>query len=132
MKTLAASIVGIFAVGLALGSLVSGSNEAELAELESALDSAPLVDCGEGREALLEPVVVDGRTSFKVRCVSTEKEERVERVVVAPRPAPVVTEPAPAPVEASAESKAPSNNAPKRVAAAKPAPAGRTQRAPLG
>jgi len=62
MKQLAASIVGIFALGLVLGSFVSGSGskpelpELEIVELEAALQSTALVDCGEGREALLEPV----------------------------------------------------------------------------
>ena len=98
MKTLGAWIAGIFALGLALGSFVSGSGarpESAASELETALESAPPlhhVDCGEGREALLEPVDVDGTTSFKVRCVDTEQ-IRPTRVVShpAPRaPAPVV------------------------------------------
>ena len=104
MKTLAAWIVGIFALGLALGSFVSGSSEsteAELSELENALDTAPVVDCGPGREALLEPVVVDERTSFKVRCVPTEQEER--KVAASPRAVPIGTAPEPAPAPAPSE-----------------------------
>lgn len=90
MKQLAASIVVIFALGLALGSFVSGSgDEPELPELEGvALETAALVDCGEGREALLEPVRLDGRTSYKVRCVPAEsvRHTRVPAIV----PSPVV------------------------------------------
>ena len=85
MKQLAASIVVIFALGLALGSFVSGSgDEPELPELEGvALETAALVDCGEGREALLEPVRLDGRTSYKVRCVPAEsvRHARVPAIV---------------------------------------------------
>ncbi len=87
MKQLAASIVVIFALGLALGSFGSGSgsgNEPELPELEGvALETAALVDCGEGREALLEPVRLDGRTSYKVRCVPAEsvRHTRVPAIV---------------------------------------------------
>ncbi len=98
MKTLGAWIAGIFALGLALGSFVSSSGarpESAASELETALALAPplhQVDCGEGREALLEPFDVDGTTSFKVRCVDIEEKRRT-RVVShpAPRaPAPVV------------------------------------------
>jgi len=95
MKTLGAWIAGIFALGLALGSFVSSSGarpEPAASELETALESAPPlhhVDCGEGREALLEPFDVDGTTSFKVRCVDTEETRRT-RVVSHPAPAPVV------------------------------------------
>ena len=106
MKQLAASIVGIFALGLALGSFVSSSSsvpelperperpELEDVELEAALESAPLVDCGEGREALLEPVRLHAKTSYKVRCVPTES---VRRAI------PTVTTASP-----SAEARAPS------------------------
>ena len=72
MKTLGAWIAGIFALGLALGSFGSGSAtpaEPAASELETALESAPPlhhVDCGEGREPLLEPFDVDGTTSFKI------------------------------------------------------------------
>lgn len=81
MRTQNAWIVAVAALGLGLGSFMtssaawtntSGVPESTTASLEDALSQAPLVDCGEGREALLEPVVVDGRTSFKVRCVRTE------------------------------------------------------------
>ena len=98
MKTLGAWIAGIFALGLALGSFVSGSGarpEPAASELETALESAPplhQVDCGEGREPLLAPLDVDGTTSFKVRCVEIEDERRTD-VVSHPAPrahAPVV------------------------------------------
>jgi len=77
MKTLSAWILGIFALGLAIGSFVSGSGagpEPAEPDLETALDSASVlsqVDCGDGREGLLEPVEVDGAVSFKLRCVAT-------------------------------------------------------------
>jgi len=101
MRTLTAWIVGIFALGLGLGSFVSSSAavpEPE-PELTAALDTAPLVDCGDGREALLEPVVIDGKTSFKVRCVRTVEIDEPETPSVAAR-APAQT-PAPAPAERS-------------------------------
>ena len=94
MKTLGAWIAGIFALGLALGSFVSGSGARPEPAASALALTPPLhqVDCGEGREALLEPFDVDGTTSFKVRCVNTEV-KRPTRVVShpAPRaPAPVV------------------------------------------
>ena len=97
MKTLGAWIAGIFGLGLALGSFVPGSGarpEPAAFELETLASAPPLhqVDCGAGREALLEPFDVDGTTSFKVRCVDAEEKQRT-RVVShpAPRaPAPVV------------------------------------------
>jgi hypothetical protein len=49
------------------------------------------VDCGEGREALLEPVDVDGTTSFTVRCVETEPSRRAHVVSHAAASTPVVT-----------------------------------------
>ncbi len=103
MKTLGAWIAGIFALGLALGSLVSDSGAvAELvnSDLETAPESAlNRVDCGKGREALLEPVDVDGTMSFKVRCVTTE-ETRHSHVISHPvpqTPAPVVATAPPPP-----------------------------------
>lgn len=115
MKTLAAWIVGIFAIGLALGSFVSSSGarlESETTDFETALESAPLVECGEGREALLEPVVDDGKSTFKVRCVATTEEVVPRRAYESPRPAaPVAVASAPthsapvatAPVTATAD-----------------------------
>ena len=101
MKQLAASIVAIFALGLALGSFVSGSGsvpELEDVELDAGLESAALVDCGEGRDALLESVRSDGRTSYKVRCVPTESVRRasVPPPVVVPTVA-TTSPPAPTP-----------------------------------
>lgn len=96
MKTLSVGILGIFALGLALGSFVSGSGavpELDAPELETGSSTAALVndvECGVGREALLEPVDVNGTTSFKVRCIDTAPA----------KPAPVVA--APTPVVASA------------------------------
>lgn len=82
MKTLGAWIAGIFALGLALGSFVSGSGPGS----RSAASDPPLqqVDCGEGREALLEPVDVDGTTSFRVRCVATEPSPRAHAAASTP------------------------------------------------
>ena len=101
MKQLAASIVAIFALGLALGSFVSGSGsvpELEDVELDAGLESAALLDCGEGRDALLESVRSDGRTSYKVRCVPTESVRRasVPPPVVVPTVA-TTSPPAPTP-----------------------------------
>ena len=89
MKTLVAWIAGIFALGLALGSFVSGSGPGS----QPAASDPPLhqVDCGEGREALLEPVDVDGTTSFTVRCVETEPSHRAHVVSHTVAPTPVVT-----------------------------------------
>lgn len=93
MKTLVAWIAGIFALGLALGSFVSGSGPGS----QPAASDPPLhqVDCGEGRKALLEPVDVNGTTSFRVRCIETEPSRRAQAVASTP----VVTS-APTPREA--------------------------------
>ena len=100
MKTLVAWIAGIFALGLALGSFVSGSGPGS----QPAASGPPLhqVDCGEGREALLEPVDVDGTTSFTVRCVETEPSHRAHVVSHTVAPTPVVTA-APPPRELASE-----------------------------
>ncbi len=109
MKTLGAWIAGIFALGVALGSFVSGSGarpEPAASELETALESAPplhQVDCGQGREALLEPFDVDGTTSFKVRCVEINDARRTH---VVSHPAPVVAS-APPPPEIQVPEPAP-------------------------
>lgn len=95
MKTLGAWIAGIFALGLAVGSIVSGSSPLAETELETAVDTAPLVDCGEGREALLEPVDVGGTRSLKVRCVPSERETSSRARALAP-----TAPPAPQPVTA--------------------------------
>jgi len=95
MKTLAAWIAGIFALGLALGGLVSVSSN-------DALEDAPAVDCGEGREALYERVVVAGEPSYKVRCVSSEPAAGSARHThVAPAPTPAKRVPAPRDVDDS-------------------------------
>jgi len=105
MKTLAAWIAGIFALGLALGSFVSGSG----AGSQPATSDPPLhqVDCGEGREALLEPVDADGATSFRVRCVEIDGKRQTHVVshpvpFVASRPPTPVSQ-APAPTADTAE-----------------------------
>ena len=89
MKTLSAWIVGIFGLGLGVGSFLSGSASSDLTtmDLEAALDAAPDVDCGEGREALLEPVNLDGTTSFKVRCIPTQQQRPARALSPAPVPA---------------------------------------------
>lgn len=80
MKTLAGWIVGVFGLGLLVGSFYGGSaaegkNESE--SLEKVLASAPQVDCGSGREAVLEPVLVEGRTTVRVKCIATVRERSV-------------------------------------------------------
>lgn len=114
MKTLSGWIFGIFALGLGLGTFMSGSASSDRSTtdraLEVALETAPDVDCGDNRVALLEPVTLDGATSYKLRCISTEPETRAPmrappspaapapRVVAsAPPPAVPVVAPAPAP-----------------------------------
>lgn len=103
MKTLGAWIAGIFALGLALGSFVPGSG----AGSQPATSDPPLhqVDCGEGREALLEPGDGDGTTLFKVRCVEIDDHRQTH---VASHPAPR----APAPVVAAAPAPPPSGKCP--------------------
>ena len=75
MKTLAGWIVGIFGLGLAVGSFYGGTAAVNSAEdtgtLESVLASAPAVDCGSGREAVLQPIVVDGRSTVQVKCIES-------------------------------------------------------------
>lgn len=116
MKTLGAWIAGIFALGLAIGSFVSGSG-ARLEPAASALESAPplhQIDCGEGREALLEPFDTQGTASFKVRCIDTEKKQR-PRVVSHPArraPAPVVALAPPPPVPPAREPPTPEPEVP--------------------
>jgi hypothetical protein len=77
MKTRAGWVVGIFGLGLAIGSFYGGTVAGDRPEgesLESVLAEAPPVDCGSGREAVLKPVVVDGKTSVSVKCIATARE----------------------------------------------------------
>ncbi|MGH9319975.1 MAG: hypothetical protein ACRD3V_08815, partial [Vicinamibacteria bacterium] len=93
MKTLAGWIVGVFALGLVAGSFFGGTAALETNEpatLEEALAGAPLVDCGSGREAVLEPVLSDGQTTVRVKCVPTAQELAPVRSPVA-APAVVYT-----------------------------------------
>jgi hypothetical protein len=80
MKTLAGWIVGVFGLGLFVGSFYGGTAAEDRTEnetLESVLAGAPSVDCGSGREAVLQPVVVNGRTSVQVKCIATVRERSV-------------------------------------------------------
>jgi hypothetical protein len=60
MRTLAGWIAGIFALGLALGGLYGSSS----VDAEPNFADLPSVDCGEGREALFEPVTANGTMTF--------------------------------------------------------------------
>jgi hypothetical protein len=114
MKTLAGWIVGIFGLGLAVGSFYGGTAAVNSAEdtgtLESVLASAPAVDCGSGREAVLQPIVVDGRNTVQVKCIESAPARSaaavpVTRVATAPAPVYEVAA-APAARPAPAESPA--------------------------
>jgi hypothetical protein len=95
MKTLAGWIVGIFGLGLAVGSFYGGTaaeDRTEAETLESVLASAPSVDCGTGREAILQPVVVDGKSTVQVKCITVARERSVASTAYAsgaPAPATV-------------------------------------------
>jgi hypothetical protein len=82
MKTLGVWIAGIFALGLALGSFVSGSGPGS--QPDAVAPPLQQVDCGKGREALLEPIDTDGTTSFRVRCVETGPSRRAHVAVSTP------------------------------------------------
>lgn len=92
MRTLVGWVAGIFALGLVLGGLYRGTSAVEA---ESSLADLPAVDCGEGREALFEPVTANGTTTLQVKCVSIAAEPARQIA------APVYPVPAPAPVTAS-------------------------------
>ena len=88
MRTLALWIVGIFGLGLAVGSFVAATTTGEAPDpmgIEGALSVAPLVDCGAGREALVEQVIANGEAVARVKCVPTQPEP-----IVRAKPAPVV------------------------------------------
>lgn len=86
MKTLAGWIVGVFGLGLLVGSFYASTKaEEEQGSLDRALASAPLVDCGSGREAVLEPVLVDGKTTVRFTCVGAARQATVtQRAAAAP------------------------------------------------
>ena len=101
MKTLAGWIVGVFALGLFAGSFYGGTaaeDQTENETLESVLAGAPSVDCGSGREAVLQPVVVNGKTSVQIKCIAPAR----ERSVVSADP---LAAPAAAPAAPAAEAK---------------------------
>jgi hypothetical protein len=105
MKTLAGWIVGVFGLGLFVGSFYGGTaaeDRTETEALESVLAGAPSVDCGSGREAVLQPIVVDGRSSVQVKCIATARERTVVSVASPAAPAAVVAAPVAAPAAAPA------------------------------
>ncbi len=87
MKTLAGWIVGVFGLGLFAGSFYGGTAARDLA-------GAPSVDCGSGREAVLQPLVVDGMTSVQVKCIAMARERSVASAAPAAAPAAVPAAPA--------------------------------------
>ncbi len=92
MKTLAGWIVGVFGLGLFVGSFYRGTaaeDRTEKETLESVLAGAPSVDCGSGREAVLQPIVADGRTSVQVKCIATARERSVVSAASPSAPAAV-------------------------------------------
>ena len=92
MRTLALWIVGIFGLGLAVGSFVAATTAGEATDalgVEGALSVAPLVDCGAGREAFVEQAIKNGEVVARVKCVATQPAPIV-RATPAP-PATVVT-----------------------------------------
>jgi hypothetical protein len=89
MRTLALGILGIFGLGLAVGSFVAATTAGEAPDpmgVEGALSVAPLVDCGAGREALVEQAIENGEIVARVKCVPTQPAP-----IVRATPAPVVT-----------------------------------------
>lgn len=111
MKTLAGWIVGVFGLGLFVGSFYDGTaaeDRTESETLESVLAGAPSVDCGSGREAVLQPVVVNGRSSVQVKCIATARERSVAStaspVVSAASPA-APTAPTAVPAATAADAK---------------------------
>jgi hypothetical protein len=102
MRTLAGWIVGVFGLGLFVGSFYGGTvagDKTERETLEGVLASAPQVDCGSGREAVLQPVAVEGRTSVQIKCITTARERSLGSAPSVPAPAAVASAPAPARVE---------------------------------
>jgi hypothetical protein len=102
MRTLAGWIVGVFGLGLFVGSFYGGTvagDKTERETLEGVLASAPQVDCGSGREAVLQPVAVEGRTSVQIKCITTARERSLGSAPSVPAPAAVASAPVPARVE---------------------------------
>ena len=97
MKTLAGWIVGVFGLGLFVGTFYGGTAAGDRTTgetLESVLASTPQVDCGSGREAVLQPAVVNGKTSVQVKCIATARERSVVSAAAAVAPASVPVAPA--------------------------------------
>jgi hypothetical protein len=104
MRALAGWIAGIFGLGLAVGSIVFGTSAMNGHKGEElASSAAPIVECGEGREAIVEQVVADGETVARIRCRAIEqtrttvptprREAPVRAVEVAPASTPAATTP---------------------------------------
>jgi hypothetical protein len=125
MKTLMGWIVGVFALGLVAGSLyrsTAAESEPDRGSLESALRSAPSVDCGAGRQAVLAPIAADGGTTVQIKCVSTSPVR--ERVVAAAAPTlpPVVAASREEPAPVTSSSTSPSSETPRVPATADKSP----------
>lgn len=105
MRTLVGWIVGVFALGLAVGSLyrsATAESEPEDQKLESVLRSAPAVDCGAGREAVLAPAAsASGDGTVQIKCVSTSPPR--ERGLSATPPAPATVSVVAPPRQASSD-----------------------------
>ena len=106
MKSLAGWVAGIFGLGLAVGSIVFGTSAKDVLnqeELAASVANAPIVECGEGREGIVEQVVVNGEPVARIRCRELERTRTTEpaprreapvRVVEVPAtPTPVATAP---------------------------------------
>lgn len=117
MRTLVGWIVGVFALGLVAGSLyrsTAAENELDRANpsLEDALRSAPSVDCGPGRQAVLAPVTAEGGTIVQIKCVSNAPVRERSTTATAPRVASTVPTSAPASTPATASREEPRAPAP--------------------
>lgn len=104
MKAVAGWIVGVFALGLVVGGVFDRTSAEDKDKSDASLvANLPAVDCGEGREAVFAPTVLNGQTSLAVKCVATEGQLEPAREVERLRydiatPAPIyVSAPAPAP-----------------------------------
>jgi hypothetical protein len=110
MRTLVGWIVGVFALGLVAGSLyrsTAAESEPDRVSLETALRSAPSVDCGAGREAVLAPVASDNGTAVQIKCVSTSVERETAVAPVTRRAAATAYNTVPVPVAVAAPAPAP-------------------------
>ncbi|HXV61003.1 MAG TPA: hypothetical protein VEK15_09945 [Vicinamibacteria bacterium] len=85
MRALSGWIVGILGLGLAMGSIVfrtSAESARDGQELTTNVANLPAVDCGNGREAIVEQVLENGATVARIRCRALE---RASAVAAAPR-----------------------------------------------